>query len=679
MTYQAGNLPGVVLVEHDGGFTLSFQQRLLLQHSAQTPCLWIGRGKADIDMFRGNFSIKDCLSEKLALTDAVITPQQQGWEIQFSRGEVAQATLHITYDAAGRLEMSLRNGDKENNRMWLRLAAQPEDHIYGGGEQFSYFDLRGKPFPLWTSEQGVGRNKQSYVTWQADCKENAGGDYYWTFFPQPTFVSSQKYYCHVDNSCYMNFDFSAPDYHELAIWQDVAVLRFECADSYIGLLEQLTALLGRQPELPDWVYDGVILGIQGGTEVCQQKLEMMREHGVKVSGIWAQDWEGRRITSFGKRLMWNWRWDSDLYPELDKRIVQWKKEGVRFLGYINPYVAIEKELYAEAAEKGYLTKDYSGNDYQVEFGEFYAGVVDLTKPAAYDWYKEVIKKNLIAFGLDGWMADFGEYLPTDTVMDNGVDAEIMHNAWPALWAKCNYDALAETGKLGEILFFMRAGYTGSQKYSVMMWAGDQNVDWSLDDGLASVIPAALSLAMTGHGLHHSDIGGYTTLFEMKRSKELLMRWCEFCAFTPLMRTHEGNRPDDNWQFDSDVETIRQFARMTQVFTTLKPYIKQAVALNSQSGLPVMRPLFLHYENDAHTYGLKYQYLFGRDLLVAPVYEEGRTDWTLYLPSDNWINLWTGESHCGGADVTVAAPMGQPPVFYRASSEWAELFASLRAL
>lgn len=457
------------------------------------------------------------------------------------------------------------------------------------------------------------------------------------------------------------------------------MLHFDCADSYITLLEKLTALLGRQPELPDWVYDGVILGIQGGTEVCQKKLDVMREHGVKVSGIWAQDWEGRRVTSFGKRLMWNWRWDSELYPELDKRIPQWKKEGVRFLGYINPYVAIEKELYAEAAEKGYLTKDYNGEDYQVEFGEFYAGVVDLTKPEAYDWYKNVIKKNLIEFGLDGWMADFGEYLPTDTVLHNGVDAEIMHNAWPALWAKCNYDALVETGKLGEILFFMRAGYTGSQKYSVMMWAGDQNVDWSLDDGLASVIPAALSLAMTGHGLHHSDIGGYTTLFDMKRNKELLMRWCEFCAFTPLMRTHEGNRPDDNWQFDHDIETISQFARMSHIFVALKPYIKQAVKFNSQSGLPVMRPLFLHYEDDAQTYSLKYQYLFGRDLLVAPVYEEGRTDWSLYLPQDNWINLWTGEPHAGGCEVTVAAPMGQPPVFYRADSEWAELFASLKTL
>jgi alpha-glucosidase len=274
------------------------------------------------------------------------------------------------------------------------------------------------------------------------------------------------------------------------------------------------------------------------------------------------------------------------------------------------------------------------------------------------------------------MADFGEYLPTDTYLHNGISAEIMHNAWPALWAKCNYEALEETGKLGEILFFMRAGSTGSQKYSTMMWAGDQNVDWSLDDGLASVVPAALSLAMTGHGLHHSDIGGYTTLFEMKRSKELLLRWCDFSAFTPMMRTHEGNRPGDNWQFDGDAETIAHFARMTTVFTTLKPYLKEAVALNAKSGLPVMRPLFLHYEDDAQTYSLKYQYLLGRDILVAPVHEEGRSDWTLYLPEDNWVHAWTGETFHGG-EITVEAPIGKPPVFYRADSEWAALFASLK--
>lgn len=671
-------LTAITVTPQAQGFTLCYHQRLILRHTPETPCVWAGAGTADIEMFRGNFSIKDRLHEKVALTDATVLPDATGWSIRFTRGDTICATLRVSADEAGRLVLNLKNDAPSHNRLWLRLAAQPADHIYGCGEQFSYFDLRGKPFPLWTSEQGVGRNKQSYVTWQADCKENAGGDYYWTFFPQPTFVSTQKYFCHVDNSCYMNFDFSAPDFHELAFWEDNATIRFECGSDYIELLEKLTALLGRQPELPDWVYDGVTLGVQGGTDVCQQKLDTLRRHGVKVNGIWAQDWSGIRMTSFGKRVMWNWKWNRDLYPQLDERIKAWNAEGVQFLSYINPYVASDRELCAEAAARGFLTKDAAGKDYHVEFGEFYAGVIDLTNPQAYDWYKNVIKENLIAFGCNGWMADFGEYLPTDTHLHNGVSAEIMHNAWPALWAKCNYEALEETGKLGEVLFFMRAGYTGSQKYSTMMWAGDQNVDWSLDDGLASVVPAALSLGMSGHGLHHSDIGGYTTLFEMKRSKELLLRWCDFSAFTPMMRTHEGNRPGDNWQFDSDDGTIAHFARMTTVFTTLKPYLKQAVAQNAKTGLPVMRPLFLHYEEDARTYTLKYQYLLGRDLLVAPVYDQGRDDWTLYLPEDNWVHLWTGETYRGG-DVTVAAPLGKPPVFYRADSEWHTLFATLRLL
>lgn len=113
---------------------------------------------------------------------------------------------------------------------------------------------------------------------------------------------------------------------------------------------------------------------------------------MKVNGIWAQDWSGIRMTSFGKRVMWNWKWNSALYPQLDARIARWKQEGVQFLSYINPYVASDKDLCEEAAKRGYLTKNANGEDYHVEFGEFYAGVIDLTNPAAYDWYKEVIKR-----------------------------------------------------------------------------------------------------------------------------------------------------------------------------------------------------------------------------------------------------------------------------------------------
>lgn len=665
------------LVQNSTGFSLKFDGRELFTHTADQPVLALGKGQSDIEMYRGNFSVKDIVIERIQLPEFKIAECEGGYTITLSRTPEISAVITATVDSSDRLNVTFKNCCTCYNRLSLRIAAKPEDHVYGCGEQFSYFDLRGKPFPLWTSEQGVGRNKRTETTFIADCQDNCGGDYYWTFFPQPTFVTSQKYFCHSTSSCYMNFDFVNSDYHELNFWEDHTTLIFSTADSYIALLEDLTALLGRQPELPDWVYNGLIMGIQGGTKICDDKVKAMQAAGVKVCGIWAQDWSGIRMTSFGKRVMWNWKASDELYPNLKEQTKIWEKEGINFLAYINPYVAADRDLCAEAAEKGYLAKTADGKDYHVDFGEFDGGVVDLTNQDAYNWFKDVIKHNMIDLGIKGWMADFGEYLPTDCYLSNGVSAEIMHNAWPAMWAHCNYDALKETGKLGEILYFMRAGFSGSSKYSVMMWAGDQNVDWSLDDGLASVIPAALSSAMSGHGLHHSDIGGYTTLYGMKRSKELLLRWCDFCTFTSLMRTHEGNRPLDNVQADHDAETKAHFARMVGIHVALKPYLKDLVAQNAATGLPVMRPLFLHYEQDQKTYELKYEYLLGQDLLVAPVYEEGATTRTLYLPQDNWINLWTGEKVAACGEITVEAPIGKIPVFYREGSAYADLFASLK--
>ena len=168
-------LLNIRLENSENGFTLFYQQRPLLHHSATSPCLWVGAGVADIDMFRGNFSIKDKLNEKIALTDAAVSESADGWRVRFSRGDAVNASLHISADERGRLTLRLQNDDRRHNRIWLRLAAKPQDHIYGCGEQFSYFDLRGKPFPLWTSQKGVGRNNSSYVSWHGDCQENAGG------------------------------------------------------------------------------------------------------------------------------------------------------------------------------------------------------------------------------------------------------------------------------------------------------------------------------------------------------------------------------------------------------------------------------------------------------------------------------------------------------------------------
>ncbi|MCI9376410.1 MAG: alpha-glucosidase, partial [Oscillibacter sp.] len=208
-----------------------------------------------------------------------------------------------------------------------------------------------------------------------------------------------------------------------------------------------------------------------------------------------------------------------------------------------------------------------------------------------------------------------------------------------------------------------------------MWEGDQSVDFSIHDGLASVVCGALSLGMTGCGLTHSDIGGYTSLFDNCRTKEVFLRWAEMAAFTAVMRTHECNRPEQNFQYYDDEDCMAQLARLVDVYTMLKPYLKALVHENGAEGIPVQRPLFLHNEDDPRCYEIQYQYLLGPDMLVAPVYLADQTEWPVYLPEGEWVHLWTGKTY-GKGDHTVPAALGDTPVFYKKNSRYAELFAEI---
>ena len=658
-----------------GGFVLS-EGAFTLAHSAAQPCLFIGSGREQVEMLHGNFSLSDTVSEKTALRTFAAARTENGVRVTFFSEQGTEAFLLEAQEQNGRLRLAGR-ALVPCSRIWLRLAARPDERIYGGGEQFSYFDLRGRRFPIWTSEQGVGRNRQTLVTHLADEQDHAGGDYYWTFFPQPTFLSSAGYWCHVTDTCYTCLDFTAADAHEVHWWAPHFELFAAAGETPAQLVQSLTDLLGRPPLLPDWAMRGVWLGIQGGADAVERKLVAMQAAGTDVSAVWCQDWQGIRMTSFGKRLMWNWQYSEALYPDLPRRIAAWNARGVRFLGYINPYVCEEGALYAEAQQKNLLVRDAQGGVYRVDFGEFWCGIVDFTNPAACAWYKGVIRRNLIDIGMSGWMADFGEYLPTDCVLASGESPMELHNRWPALWARVNYEAVAESGKLGEIVYFMRAGAAGSQHDSTLMWAGDQNVDFSRDDGLISVVCAALSSGMSGCGLHTSDVGGYTTLFHMRRTKELLLRWTEFAAFTPVLRTHEGNRPGDNWQFDSDAETMRFFARFSRLHTALLPYLRTLARTCSETGLPVMRALALAYPADAQAAAVQDAFLLGSELLAAPVYEEGAVSRRVYLPAGEWRHLWSGRVY-GPGSVLVDAPLGCPPVFYAVHSAHAAVFEAARA-
>ena len=665
-----------ILIPAAGELELWLDGKLLLRHTADTPALFLGLGRERIRMYRGNFDIDDRLQERLPLCFAGAEADDEATVLRFTHPSLAGEYCLRVSERNGLWHLEGSCGDEKPNRLWLRLCAEEKEHVMGGGEQFSALDLRGRLYPIWTREQGVGRNKLTEITRLADASDGGGGDYHTTFFPQPTFLSSRLYFVHLENYEYSELDFREPDYHEITLWTTGLHLVLGAAASYPALLETLSGLLGRQPMLPDWAMSGLWLGVQGGTERATSLARRCRDGGVHLSAVWIQDWEGKRITFFGKRLQWDWRWNRELYPALDK-VIAGDHEGV-WMGYINPYLVEGGVLFREAQENGYFVRRADGSDYLFDFGEYDCGVVDLTLPAAFDWYKNVIVTNLIGLGFKGWMADFGEYLPADAVCHGG-SGLALHNAWPALWARCNREAVEQAGCLGDCVFFMRAGAAGSQRYATLIWAGDQCVDWSEDDGLPSVITAALSLGLSGFGLHSCDIGGYTTLFHLHRDEELLLRWLEFACFTPVMRTHEGNRPDSNVQLYDNDRLIAAAARLTGVHDALLPYMKHCVKQNAESGLPVMRPLFFEAPEEPRAYSHRlYSYLLGDDMLVAPVVEPGTQERTLWLPEGDWVHLWSG-AHYAGGEITVETPMGKPPVFYKAASPWKALFVQLGKL
>ncbi|ANY18609.1 Alpha-xylosidase [Tsuneonella dongtanensis] len=650
----------------DGGFELLLGGRVVLRHAPDCPALAIARGTPDIEMVRGNFRIDDAPRDRRDLGEWSATPT--GVRFDGARLDWSDGGLTVSCD------------DPAFDRIYIRFHAEPGETVWGGGEQMSYLALSGRRFPMWTSEPGVGRDKSTALTRAMDEAGMAGGDYYHTNYPQPTFLTSRWIAVHLDASCYSVLDFTDPVAHAVEVWSSMARFELFAAEGPKALVGQLAGRFGRQPPLPDWAIGGAIVGLKSGASSFD-RLERFVEAGAAISGLWCEDWAGIRETSFGRRLFWDWQLgarSAARYPDLEARIEALARRGIRFLAYANPYLSNDAELYAEALEGGHFCLQQGSDEvYLVDFGEFDCGVIDFTRAETRDWFAErVLGREMLDRGIMGWMADFGEYLPTDLRLADGSDPMEAHNRWPVLWAEVNARALASRGKTGDAVFFMRAGFSGVQAHCPLLWAGDQCVDFTRHDGIGTVITAALSSGLVGNAYSHSDCGGYTSLLGNVRTEELLMRWCELAAFAPVMRSHEGNRPDDNLQYDSTPELLACFARWSRVHAALAPYVRALSDEAAQTGLPLQRPLFLEYPDDPALFAVRDQYLYGSDLMVAPVVEEGARARQVVLPGDApWRHVWSGRDFAPGTH-TVAAPVGEPPVFYRPGSPHAAIFAGL---
>lgn len=654
-----------------GGFELRLGSLVVLRHTDLCPAVVIACGQPDVTMVRGNFSISDAPRDLIAPKD---------WRAEAGAVELLDQGVVAARLAWDGRTLRVASASPAQDRIIMRFPAEPGEAVWGGGEQMSYLALGGRRFPMWTSEPGVGRDKSTALTRLMDAEGMAGGDYWNTNYPQPTFLTSRWLAVHLAETCYSVLDFTDPAQHVVEVWRNSARFEFFAGEGPKALVSQLSERFGRQPELPEWAITGAIVGLKSGASSFD-RLEQFMDAGAAISGLWCEDWAGIRQTGFGRRLFWDWHLGSrsaERFPDLEARIAELAARGIRFLAYVNPYLAVDGELYAEAAAGGHFCLRLDSDEpHLVDFGEFDCGVLDFTREETRAWFAErIIGREMLDRGIAGWMADFGEYLPTDLRLADGSDPMEAHNHYPVQWAEVNARAVASRGKTGEAVFFMRAGFSGVQAHCPLLWAGDQCVDFTRHDGIGTVITAALSAGLVGNAYSHSDCGGYTSLHGNVRTEELLMRWCELAAFAPVMRSHEGNRPDDNLQYDSTPELLACFARWSRVHAHLAPYVRELCAVASQTGLPLQRPLFLEYPADNALFAVQDQYLYGGDLLVAPVIAEGADEREVVLPGDTpWRHCWTGKDFAPGTH-RIAAPIGAPPVFYRPGSANAALFAGL---
>lgn len=586
----------------------------------------------------------------------------------------------------GQLQFTATTSDESYNHLALNYQSNVDEHFYGFGEQYSYLDLKGQQVPVLTQEQGIGRGEPLLSFLVNLFSPGSSGNTFSSYFAVPQYITDQRRSLFLENSEYSRFDLTNADAVSVNVFSHEMKGRILYGQDMLGLIEAFTVYSGRMKALPDWMNEGAVLGLQGGTDRVRDLWYQLREAGTPISALWLQDWVGRRVTlgGAGKQLWWNWELDQELYPNWFGLVDEAELDGVRVLGYINPFLvdvtekgSFTRNLYQEAFDLGYLVEQEDGSPYPITITDFDAGIVDISNPNAREWLKDIIKDNLVGSGLTGWMADFGEALPFEAHLANGETGLTYHNKYPVEWAKLNAEAVAELGMEDDIVFFMRSGYTQSPKYSTLFWLGDQAVTWDHYDGLKSSIIGLLNGGFSGISLNHSDIGGYTSLtfagIGLKRSELLLKRWTEANAFTAVYRTHEGLAPDSSAQVYDNESSINHFAKFAKVYAALADYRKGLMLEAETKGYPVVRHPILHFPNDDYFKVMDvnvFQFMLGPDFMVAPALFPNTETREVYLPEGDWVHLWSGDliaSPMGGSTLTANAPLGEPPVYYRADS------------
>ena len=530
----------------------------------------------------------------------------------------------------------------------MRFVSTPSEKIFGMGQyQQPYLNQKGNDLEL------AQRNSQASV---------------------PFMISSLGYGFLWNNPAVGRVMFGK----NITTWEAYSTKQLDywitAGDSPAEIEEAYAAVAGTVPMMPEWAMGFWQCKLRYQTQ--EELLNVAREYkkrGLPISVI--------VIDYFHWPLQGDWKFDPKYWPDPDAMIRELKEMGIELMVSIWPTVDYRSENFQEMLEKGYLIRTERGFRIAMDF-QGNTVHYDATNPDARKFVWNVARKNYYEKGIRTFWLDEAEPEYTVYDFDNyryylGPNVQI-GNIYPELYAKTFYDGMTEEGQKN-VINLLRCAWAGSQKYGALVWSGDVHSSFA---SFRNQLSAGLSMAIAGIPWWTTDIGGFHGGNpDDPKFRELLVRWFEWGTFCPVMRLHGERQPlkapigteggalcvsgadNEVWSFgEENYEILKNYLKLRE---KMKPYIREQMEAAHEKGTPVMRPLFYDFSDDTKSWDIEDQYMFGPDVMVAPVMYENMRVRDVYLPEGSeWVNHWTGETFQGGQSVSVDAPLQQIPVFTR---------------
>ncbi|TDO85908.1 alpha-glucosidase [Halanaerobium saccharolyticum] len=549
--------------------------------------------------------------------------------------------------------------EEEGHKLQEELKNQPvevlkeitaEEKFYGLGDRTGHLNKKGYSYQLWNTDDPSPHVESFEVLYKSiPFILGLKGDYAYGLFFDNTFRS------------YFDFGKENDDYFYYAAEGGSLNYYFINGPSAKKVIDSYTKLTGKTPLPQKWT-----LGNQQSRwsyhsrERVEEIADNFRKKDIPCDVIYLD------IDYMDDYKVFTW--DDNKFKNMKEMIENLHQKGFKVVTIIDPGVKKEKgyQVYDQCLENGFYLTDQDGIPYVNEVWPGECIFPDFINSDCRAWWGNNHQK-LLEIGIDGiWNdmnepASFNGPLPEDVRFDNDgqkMEHKEAHNIYGHLMSKSTYEGINKVSNKRPFVI-TRASYAGTQKYSTF-WTGDNHSLWQ---HLRMALPMLMNMGLSGLSFSGTDIGG----FGSDATAELLTRWYQASIFTPLFRNHSsiGSRDQEPWAFKQEVEEIsKKYIKLRYKFI---PYLYDLLWQGKKTGLPVMRPLFLHNQSDSNTYNLNDQFLAGENILMAPVVQQGQKYRKVYLPDGKWLDYWTGEEHQGNNYILKESPLDTLPMYIKKGS------------